>query len=291
MSRILYFLIVLVLSCRAATFGADLEEIPNCRLVPTDWADGDSFLVKTPAGEEFTVRLYGADCIELQVNTPTAARRLRTQRRYFGITEVDGDPQASIQLAKSFGQAAKDEMTKLLAEPFTIHTSFADGRGDGKYKRVYAFVSTPSHGDLASHLVLVGLARAYGICRSTPDGSSQSDYREQLKDLELQAAKRGQGVWKNTDWDQLPEERRKEREEDEELSLALDGRGKLPEGARININDAARDELMLLPGIGETMANRIIEGRPYAATEDLLKVHGIGGVTLEKLRGSLEVEL
>ena len=30
---------------------ADLEVIPGCTLLPTDWADGDSFRVRTPSGE------------------------------------------------------------------------------------------------------------------------------------------------------------------------------------------------------------------------------------------------
>jgi len=36
---------------------AELQAIEGCTLVPTDWADGDSFRVKLPAGEELTVRL------------------------------------------------------------------------------------------------------------------------------------------------------------------------------------------------------------------------------------------
>ena len=27
---------------------AELEAIPNCRLIETDWADGDSFRIRTP---------------------------------------------------------------------------------------------------------------------------------------------------------------------------------------------------------------------------------------------------
>jgi competence protein ComEA len=40
---------------------------------------------------------------------------------------------------------------------------------------------------------------------------------------------------------------------------------------------------MALPGIGEVMALRIIEGRPYSSAKDLLRVPGIGQKTLEKL--------
>jgi competence protein ComEA len=55
---------------------------------------------------------------------------------------------------------------------------------------------------------------------------------------------------------------------------------------RLDPNIAPRDELMTVPGIGEVMANRIIENRPYATLEDLRKVPGIGEKTLESLRES-----
>jgi hypothetical protein len=48
-------------------------------------ADEDSFQIQTPEGQEHTIRLYGADCIEWHVSDDSDARRLRAQRRYFGI--------------------------------------------------------------------------------------------------------------------------------------------------------------------------------------------------------------
>ena len=41
---------------------------------------------------------------------------------------------------------------------------------------------------------------------------------------------------------------------------------------------------MRLPGIGETLANRIIEKRPYARLTDLLEVEGIGPATYRRLK-------
>lgn len=52
----------------------------------------------------------------------------------------------------------------------------------------------------------------------------------------------------------------------------------------VNLNTADKTSLMSLPGIGESYAERIISGRPYAAIEDLLNVKGIGEKTLAKLR-------
>jgi DNA uptake protein ComE-like DNA-binding protein len=53
---------------------------------------------------------------------------------------------------------------------------------------------------------------------------------------------------------------------------------------KINLNLAARDDLMRLPGIGEVMANRIIERRPYKSVEALLEVSGIGDKSLAQIR-------
>jgi hypothetical protein len=107
--------------------------------------------------------------------------------------------------------------------------------------------------DLAAHLVSAGLARAYGVSRSTPTGESGDDYRAVLQDLELQAAHRGVGIWAHTDWNALPAERRLERDEERELRRAIDG-GPLPAGLVLDPNTATRDELMRLPGIGEARA-------------------------------------
>jgi len=43
----------------------------------------------------------------------------------------------------------------------------------------------------------------------------------------------------------------------------------------LNINTATKEQLDALPGIGPSTAQAIIDGRPYAKTEDLLKVKGI----------------
>ena len=267
-----------------------LTAFAGCKLVPTDWADGDSFSVRFPDGEERTIRLYGVDCLEWHVTDETDARRLRAQRRYFGIAQAGGAAATSIALAKGFGEKAARRVEKLLGEPFTVHTKWANACGDGKFKRYYGFVVTSGGRDLGEQLVAEGLARAFGVCRQAPDGRSRDDYCERLRDLELAAAKRGLGAWAKTDWEKLPEERRVERQEAAELAAAQDG-GKAHPVAKMNPNTAPRDELMTLPGIGETKANAIIEGREdgrYEVLEDLDRVPGIGKKILEGMEEWLE---
>lgn len=265
-----------------------LTRLENCSYVPTDWADGDSFLVRTADGKEFTVRLYGADCIEWHISDDTDARRLREQRRYFGISKLGGDVAVSIEAAKKYGKSAAERVAVLLQKSFAIYTAYADARGDGKHQRVYGFVRLADGRDLASVLVEEGLARAFGVFRATPDGESSAEYREAMHDLELQAAKRGRGIWSDTDWETLPVERRLQRHEEADLNLAAD-KSEASNNLVLDPNTAARDELLKLPGVGEIMANRIIEGRPYLKVDDLLEVPGIGIPTLERLRSHLQI--
>ncbi len=285
----IFFALLLLLAATGSAIAAasELEKLENCRLVPTVWADGDSFLIKTTDGKRFTIRLYGADCIEHHVTDNSDARRLREQRRYFGIAEFGNSPEKSIALAKSLGGDATGETALLLAEPFTVHTSFADGRGDGKYQRIYAYVTTADGRDLSATLVSKGLARAFGVYRERPDGTSGATYKEELADLELRAAKLGLGAWSHTDWEKLPFERGEQRKEQAETDIATGAKREFS-GAPLNINTAARDQLMTLPGIGEITANRIIEGRPYRSATDLDKVDGIGEKTLARLAPYLD---
>lgn len=66
------------------------------------------------------------------------------------------------------------------------------------------------------------------------------------------------------------------------------------EGKVININLATKEELMALPGIGETMAERIIAYRidhnGFKKIEDIMKVKGIGKKKFEKLKKYITVK-
>ena len=57
----------------------------------------------------------------------------------------------------------------------------------------------------------------------------------------------------------------------------------------VNLNNADKEKLQGLPGIGPAMADRIIEKRPYEKLEDLLKVSGVGPALLESLESQVTV--
>lgn len=62
---------------------------------------------------------------------------------------------------------------------------------------------------------------------------------------------------------------------------------------KLNLNTATQAELIALPGIGESMANRILalrRVRRFHKVDDLLQVRGIGQAKLEKLRPYVKVE-
>jgi competence protein ComEA len=274
--------LVAILLLAGNVYGAELQKFTDVNLVASPANDGDSFLVK--AGErKLHLRLYFVDCPEVNVSTDADAKRVHEQAGYFGLRDVK-------EVVKA-GAEAKTFTAQQLARPFTVYTAFADALGRSPTQRFYAFVVTEEGRDLGNELVERGLARAFGEKRAGPEGTSSADMGKRYRDLETRAMLKHQGLWKNTDPDEIVRQREAQRDADNELKEV---RRQVADAQAvtglIDLNKAANRDLQSLPGVGPTLAGRIIAGRPYKSVDDLLHVRGIGPSLLEKIRSRVVVE-
>jgi DNA uptake protein ComE-like DNA-binding protein len=238
--------------------------------------DGDSFMVDAGAVRHH-LRLYFADCPESRATQDADFKRVRDQRRYFGLTNE--------QKVIEYGRQASAFTKKALAKPFTVYTAFASAMGRSDDKRYYAFIRTADGQDLAELLVRQGLARAYGSGRETPDGIPQDEFKARLADLEAAAMLKRRGIWADADQDQIASLRAETRKEERELSSIKTALKTADEETlRVRLNHATMEELERLPGVGEATARRIVDGRPWRTWEALDKLPGVGPATLAKWR-------
>jgi competence protein ComEA len=272
MKRLVAFLLIAISS---AAFGQELQKFEGCGLVEAEWADGDSFPVRLPDGKEIVLRLYYVDCNETSANTETDQRRVRYQSSYFGIDDH--------RVTLEFGREAAAEVKEWLSQPFTVHTAFASAPGRSAKPRTYGFVTLSDGRDLGEVLVESGLARSYGVRRATPQGRPVEEAKAKLDDLELSAAIGRTGIWSRTDPTRLVRLRGERREEEIQLQEAFG----IGAGEPVDINTATVDEIMRLPGVGTVLAERIVDGRPYADVEDLRRVPGVGDKLFERIKDAL----
>ena len=271
------FVACLLISISSVSLAQELQKFEGCRLVEAGWADGDSFSVALPDGKEIVLRLYYVDCNETAAATETDQRRVRDQSSYFGVDDH--------QVTLESGRQAAEEVKKLLSKPFTVHTAFASAPGRSAKPRTYGFVTLSDGRDLGEVLVGEGLARSYGVRRNTPDGLNTEAAEAKMDDLELGAAIARRGIWAETDPQRLVALREDRRAEDRQLREAFGTSA----GEPIDPNTATVDEIMLLPGVGEVLAERIVEGRPYKSVADLRRVPGVGEKVFARIEDSLQI--
>lgn len=81
---------------------------------------------------------------------------------------------------------------------------------------------------------------------------------------------------------------------EEDLTSAAQERSLPASADAIDLNRATEEDLLTLPGIGQTLAQRIVEYRntvgAFSAPEQIMDVDGIGSGIFEKIRELITVE-
>ena len=172
---------LLLLASAWPCLGRQWRLYENCKLIPNESNDGDSFHVRYNK-REYIFRLYFVDTPE---SDNSLRERVAEQAEYWGI-----DERSSVQLGK---EAAKFT-EKFLANGFTVYSKLADARGRSDKDRDYAVVMVGKK-DLAVELVRNGYARVFGVGIEYPDGTSEQNIWWRLKSAEREARKNKVGGW------------------------------------------------------------------------------------------------
>lgn len=280
--------LLLLLSCASASASSssskDWVKLENCRIIPNESNDGDSFHVRCN-DTEYLFRLYLVDAPEIE--GALTASRLIEQAAYFGI---------SVPEVIEVGRKAKQLVDQKLSEPFSAYTHMAGGLGRSRIPRFLAFIQTKD-GDLGELLVFNGLARIHGTRGAPPGVASSADEIAKLQELEEKAKAARRGGWNvsgmaSQKFEALPAatmapvSKQPPKTTDKIAAAPVskpDTKG--GDGSKLDINTATQEQLEKLPGVGPGLSARIIAARPFKSADDLQKVKGVGtGKRYEELR-------
>jgi endonuclease YncB( thermonuclease family) len=243
----------------------------NVNLDPTQDCDGDSIRAMLADGRLMTIRIYGADCPEIHLDTELLVKRFLEQQGYFGIAEAD--------VLRQFGLDARSLTLKLLEIPFSLRVIDAL-EGEGRHR---AIVITHDKVDLAWKLVTEGLARADGI-----SPGFELDYGTKLSKTEEDARMRRAGIWAISDATMRQAFLDARAEEERKIAAIIRILGIAP----VQINRATIMGLRTLPHVTPAIAGEIIRLRhekPFTDAADVEKrVKGIGPENIKDIAPFLD---
>lgn len=175
------FCVLCVVAFPAVAAAGEWETLKNCRLLPNESNDGDSFHVEYK-GEEYIFRLYFVDAPESHDQVPS---RVDEQAKVFGVSR---------ERVLEAGEEAARFTAEKLRRPFSVLTKWQDAQGASQLPRRYALVETSEGQDIGELLTEAGLARSYGVA-AVPPGKNESAVRSKYDRLAKRAESSCTGVW------------------------------------------------------------------------------------------------
>jgi endonuclease YncB( thermonuclease family) len=223
----------------------------------------------THKGREYIFRLYFVDAPEADASL---TERAVDQAAYFGVAAKD--------IPRGGRLAAEFTRQKLAGRDFTVVTRWRNAMGRSKLARFYSVVLVRGE-NLAEELVANGWARIYGLKANWPDGPRSTTFINKLKNMELGAREKRLGMWNTNGFKPATFPA---------ASAAPNYKARKGSLTGVDLNESSFEELQSLPGIGPVLAERIMANRPYHNVDDLLKVNGVGAITLGRLKPLIRVE-